>query len=438
MRGILFCVVFVALMPAMAYAAKDPCIKCHEGETPGVVGYWKASAHSKAGVTCAKCHGSDEKASHARDADTIVGADVCGRCHKEELGEHRSSRHAIGMKTGQGCTRNLSKSRVNMRTCGHCHEKGSSEPIVDSECAMFLAQSPEMQRQGCSSCHRVEERCDTCHTRHGTDTVLAGRAETCGVCHMGPDHAQLEMWQTSMHGVLHAAGDTKGAPTCATCHMDGGTHNVSRAIATGRPAHLRDKERSAMLDICARCHTRKMAGRSLQDADSIEEQSRALVDEAREIVEALALEGLLVPAPSEREAHPLFGKGLVVGPHMLYENLSSIEAKYFRMKMFHYMSAFKGAFHQNPDYSHWFGNAPLKLALSEIKSDAAALRQVSTLQRRVDNMGRAGFGNAASGQSGSDTLKRDLRELRERVLKKDISEKEYRERKKRLLNSMGL
>lgn len=436
MRALLLAALFVALSSVSAYAAKDPCLSCHTKKTPGVVDYWKASAHSGAGVSCAKCHGKDEKASH--EGKALVGAEVCGTCHKGELKEHKSSRHALGMKTGQGCTRNLPDSREKMRTCDHCHEKGSSKPIVDTECAMFLAQSPEMQRQGCGSCHRVEERCDSCHTRHGTDTALAARAETCGVCHMGPDHAQLEMWQTSMHGVLYGAGDSKGAPTCVTCHMDKGTHDVSRGIAVGRPSHLKEKARGVMLDICARCHTRKMAERSLSDADSIEEQSRAMVDEARQIVEALGNEGLLVPEPAERKPHPLFGQTLVVGPHMLYEGISSIEAKYFRMKMFHYMSAFKGAFHQNPDYSHWFGNAPLKMALSEIKSDAELLRQLSSLQKRVDNLGRAGFGNSAEGGDETDKLKRALRELNERLYKNEITEEQHRKLKQRLLDSMGL
>jgi len=436
MRVLLLAAMLIALSSAPAIAAKDPCLGCHEDKTPGVVAYWKASAHSRAGVSCAKCHGKDKQVSH--DGKALVGAEVCGRCHKDELKEHKSSRHALGMKTGQGCTRNLPDSREKMRTCDHCHEKGSNRPIVDSECAMFMAQSPEMRRQGCSSCHRVEQRCDTCHTRHGTDTAIAARAETCGVCHMGPDHAQLEMWRTSMHGVLHEAGAGKGSPTCVTCHMDKGSHNVSRAIASGRPSHLREKERAAMLDICARCHTRAMAERSLADADNIEEQSRALVDEARQIVEALELEGLLAPEPAAREPHPLFGQTLVVGPHMLYEGLSSIEAKYFRMKMFFYMSAYKGAFHQNPDYAHWFGNAPLKLALSEIKSEAAALRQLSTLQKRVDNLGRAGFGNSATSQEEADRLKQSIRELNERLYRKEITEEQHRKDKKRLLDSMGL
>ena len=233
---------FVLLFSSSALAAKkDPCLGCHEDKTPGVVGFWKDSAHFGAGVSCAKCHGTDKKKSHKGNAK--VNATVCGKCHKGELKEHMRSKHALGMKTGQGCTRNMPESRERSRSCGHCHEPGSSKPIVDSECAMFLAQSPEMQRQGCLSCHRVEQRCDTCHTRHGTDTTLAGRAETCGVCHMGPDHAQFEMWRTSMHGVLYSAGSSSignapvsgpGAPTCVTCHMDGGTHDISLGIATGR------------------------------------------------------------------------------------------------------------------------------------------------------------------------------------------------------------
>lgn len=428
--ALIFALVFMAFWERPALA--DVCLDCHEEKTPGVVGFWKDSAHFKARVTCERCHGSDVRKSHAGQA--VVGAELCGSCHEDEDREHGLSKHSIGMKTGQGCTRNLPESREKNRTCSHCHERGSSVPIVDTECAMFLAQSPSMQRQGCSSCHRVEQRCDTCHTRHGTDTALAGRAETCGVCHMGPDHAQLEMWRTSAHGVLYEAG--KNSPTCVTCHMAGGTHNVSLGIATGQPSHRREAVREAMIDICSNCHTRKMASRSLEDADNIEQESSALVAEASEIVEALAREGLLKPSVMAREPHPLFGQSLVIGPHMLYENISSVEARLFRMKMFHYMSAFKGAFHQNPDYSHWFGNAPLKLALSEIKSEAATLREIGSLRKRLDNMGPGG--SSPGGEDADGRLKHDLRELNDRLYKGEISEEEHRKEKTKLLDDMGL
>lgn len=432
-------VIFIVLMSVSfmrdtdVQAAVDPCLSCHEQKTPGIVGYWKGSAHYGAKVYCVKCHGDDVEKSHKGEA--VVDASVCGGCHGQEYREHEGSRHSLGMKTGQGCTRNLPESREKMRTCSHCHERGSTKPIADSDCAMFLAQSPEMQRRGCSSCHRVEQGCDSCHTRHGTDTSLAGLAGTCGTCHMGPDHAQFEMWSTSAHGVIYEAGGAKAAPTCVTCHMDGGTHNISQGIATGRPSHLRDAPRQVMLDICARCHTRAMAARSMQDADAIESQSRALVDEARQIVEALGTEGLLVPDPAGRDPHPLFGQSLVTGPHMLYEGLSSVEAKYFRMKKFYYISAFKGAFHQNPDYAHWYGNAPLKLALSEIESDAAALREAALLRKRMDNLSRLRFDSEAQ---EVDAHKHALRELNERLYKGEITEEEHRREKKHILDSLGL
>jgi hypothetical protein len=299
---------------------------------------------------------------------------------------------------------------------------------------MFLAQSPEMQRTGCGACHRVETGCDACHTKHGTDTRLAGKAETCGVCHMGPDHAQYEMWSASQHGVIFRDGGEEASPTCVTCHMPGGTHNVSRGIATGKPAPVRNTEREFMVGICARCHTPKFSRRSLEDADRIENQSRALLAEAQAIVSALNKEGLLEPGPGKRPPHPLEGHEFVIGPHMLYEDISRPEAIFFRMMMFHYMSAFKGAFHQSPDYSHWFGNAPLKLALSELRSEAAALRKADRLRRRLDNALISPSGEAGEGTD----LKGRLRELRERMLRGDITEEEYSEQKKRLLDDAGL
>ena len=77
---------------------------------------------------------------------------------------------------------------------------------------------------------------------------------------------------------------------------------------------------------------------------------------------------------------------------MLYENLSSVESTLFKMKAFYAISAYKGVFHQNPDYAHWYGNAPMKLALSEIRSQAALLRKVEAIKKRVDNLNRMNTG----------------------------------------------
>jgi len=428
-------VLFFACICAGPAAASDPCIDCHEKKTPGIVNYWKKSRHFEKEVTCTGCHGADVEANHNRR--TTVDAGKCGECHQSALSGHSLSRHSIGLRSGRGCTRNIETAAGADKSCLFCHKPGSDETIVKTECAMFLAQSPEMQRQGCNACHMVEVRCDTCHTKHGTDLALAREPDTCGVCHMGPDHPQVEMWEKSVHGVIFRNGGKDIAPSCVTCHMRGGSHNVSRGIASGLPEagdSIKKREREEMISICSACHTSNLARRNLEDADAIERQSGALVEEAKGIVEGLQKDGLLFPAPGKRPLHPLFGEKFVIGPHMLYENLSGVESLFFRMKQFYAPISFKGVFHQNPDFAHWYGNAPLKLTLSEIKSEAELLRQVANTKKRLDNISSAPPNDDGHG----DKTKKALRELKEKRLSGEISEQEYEKEKNRVMEERGL
>jgi len=45
------------------------------------------------------------------------------------------------------------------------------------------------------------------------------------------------------------------------------------------------------------------------------------------------------------------------------------------MFMEYRMRAFQGAFHNNPDYTQWYGWAPLKESLQKIKDEDARLRK---------------------------------------------------------------
>ena len=413
--------------------AGDPCLACHEKETPGVVRYWKESAHFRHQVGCVSCHGDSIEANHRKSL--TVDAAICGSCHAAELVDQGRSRHGIGLRAGRGCSRH--QVGTEDKSCSLCHKPGSSEPSVTVECAMFLAQSPAMQRQGCGACHLVETRCDACHTGHGTDLRIARDPRTCGTCHMGPDHPQLEAWESSRHGILFSHEGETSAPSCVTCHMQGGSHNVSRGISAGiarGSLELKKQERENMLTVCATCHTRTFAARNLEDADRIMEQSGALVSEARSIIEGLERDGLLLPPLSERPAHPLSGTSLETGSHMLYENLSLPESLFFKMKAFYAATAYKGAFHQNPDYIHWFGNAPLKLTLSEIKSEAALLRSVDRLKKRFDNLGPAG----KEEQGEFADIEKKLRALKEMRLKGEITEEDLQAQKNKLLDGQGL
>ena len=105
-------------------------------------------------------------------------------------------------------------------------------------------EGPAAINKGCRQCHDVGRpnpdgtlgTCTACHARHCLSVVLARLPETCGQCHMGPDHAQLEIYHESKHGVLFNAqratmnldvkpdkltAEDMPVPTCATCHMSG-------------------------------------------------------------------------------------------------------------------------------------------------------------------------------------------------------------------------
>ena len=98
--------------------------------------------------------------------------------------------------------------------------------------------------------------CTACHARHRFSQAQARTPDTCGKCHIGPDHPQIEVYNESKHGIIYhakvnemnldsekweAGVDYSAAPTCATCHMSAGggekpTHNVGERISwTLRP-----------------------------------------------------------------------------------------------------------------------------------------------------------------------------------------------------------
>ncbi|MEK7829174.1 MAG: hypothetical protein AAB256_05245, partial [Deltaproteobacteria bacterium] len=44
----------------------------------------------------------------------------------------------------------------------------------------------------------------------------------------------------------------------------------------------------------------------------------------------------------------------------------------------------KGAYHFSPDYTHWYGNAPMKLKLSRIKNEANQLKRLNKLELKLN------------------------------------------------------
>jgi hydroxylamine dehydrogenase len=212
---------------------------------------------------------------------------------------------------------------------------------------------------------------------------------------MGPDHPHIEAYHASKHGVVYqATHDEKQAPTCATCHMPKGVHDVSSGITIGRagsgavlkgetppiPMKILDPEtvaveRAHMLERCQKCHTPRFAREALEDADAIKREADRLVAEAARIVRGLFRDRLLDPMPDERFAHPTAGHALVLGGGALYENHSEAERIFFDLAKFAHAITFKGAYHFSPDHTHWLGNARLKASLEELRAEERRLRQ---------------------------------------------------------------
>ena len=423
----LLCLIGLALSIACTVFAED-CMECHKTETPGAVKQWQASAHV-ASVSCSDCHGTDHDA--ILKGDVPVDAKVCGRCHEKAYHEHVGSKHGMGLHSGWGCTRNLDNR--NPRECRFCHEEGSTQPKTTVQCARFLTQTTEMGALGCNRCHQVENSCASCHTNHITDLASVRAPESCATCHMGPDHPQWEMWQTSRHGVLYEALGEEAGPTCQRCHMPEGSHNVSFGITMSpamvpSPIDERAAQRQEMLSICSQCHSRSFSERELTSGDVILEQSKVMIKEAEGVIRDLADRNLLVPSLQERPEHPLRGRDLVLDAQMLYEDISHIERLFFKMKKYDLAKTVKGAFHQNPAYTHWYGNAELKMTLVDIKAEAASLKSVVAKGLVPDEI--SGEGDTYL------SLEAELRILKSKHDRGAISDEDYREGKRLLFEQL--
>jgi len=138
-----------------------------------------------------------------------------------------------------------------------------------------------------------EGSCTACHSRHKFSAAQARYPDTCGKCHMGPDHPQKEIYEESKHGIAFFAKidkmnldnpkwivgeDYYAAPTCATCHMSATrnqpvTHDIGMRISWNNrpPISIRPEKsdekmglpgkdvpwqvrRENMKDVCLNCH----------------------------------------------------------------------------------------------------------------------------------------------------------------------------------------
>ena len=297
-----------------------------------------------------------------------------------------------------------------MKGCGGCHKLG----IKTEE------EIKQLKKEGAGF---GVASCDACHTRHTFSKKEAQQPQACQTCHMGFDHPQWEMYSSSKHGVralLKQTGqlpESASAPTCQDCHMADGNHEVRTAwgflavrtnglapypgedeewwkdrvtilqalgvlspegkptarldvVAKAQVARLTkedfDREREKMIANCSKCHSENFARAELAKGDQLIREGDKLLAEAIRIVAGLYKDGILKRPEGYSSDFP----DLLT----FHDAPTTIEQTLFKMHLKHRMRLFQGAFHNNPDYSLWYGWSEMVRDLTEIKEKAQDLR----------------------------------------------------------------
>jgi len=402
---------FMCIAPS--YAQNEECIECHTEVTPGIVTDWELSVHSKEDVGCYKCHGIRHKTMDDSDLALTVTAERCNECHADQYTQFSKGKHAFAWAALKAMpTTHMKPMQLidGMKGCGGCHKIG-------------LKTEEQIEQLKANGTTHGFASCDSCHTRHTFSIKEARDPKACATCHMGFDHPQWEMWSTSKHGVRHqmkvegTLPETASAPTCQTCHMPEGDHEVRTAwgflavrtdglapypgedkewwadrvtilqalgvlspdgqptarldvVAGAQVARLSaeefDKERNKMIAICSDCHSETFAKNELAKGDGMIKEVDHLMAQAIRVIADLYKDGILKKPDNYAFAFP----DLLT----FHDSPTPIENRLFTMHLKHRMRAFQGTFHANPDYALWYGWSEMVQDLTEIKSMAEELR----------------------------------------------------------------
>ncbi|MDH5468064.1 MAG: multiheme c-type cytochrome, partial [Candidatus Aminicenantes bacterium] len=361
------------------------CLNCHKDVTPNIVSDWQLSKHSQNDVDCSVCHGDKHKDPYDVANVQIPTPETCANCHDEKVAQFKKGKHApawAAMKAMPTTHWQPMALMEGMKGCGGCHKIG-------------LKTEEDMKGLKEKGAGFGVASCDACHTRHVFSVQEARQPQACQTCHMGFDHPQWEMYSASKHGVRYLLKQNKtlpesvAAPTCQTCHMQEGNHEVRTAWGflavrlpipddnqwasdratilqalgvlnpDGKPtARLEvvkaadvarltqeawQKERDKMIETCNKCHSVNFAKAELEKGDQIIKAADHLMAEAIREVASLYKDGIL--AKPESYAYPF--------PDLLtfQDAPTPVEQRLHVMFLEHRMRAFQGTFHANPDYA---------------------------------------------------------------------------------------
>jgi hypothetical protein len=373
--------------PSAAFAmASGKCAECHSNLQYSVVHEYELSVHAKKNINCLECHqpaeGQPKQDHHGFTIVAKVTAANCRSCHEPIYQQFLRSRHAAASWAAVAGESAFTPEQVAF--CEQYHPGACKRPAN----ALAQIEGGSATKSGCISCHSVGKpnpdgtigTCTACHSRHTSSVEVARLPSTCGQCHMGPDHSQIEIYTESKHGVMFAAQRSlldltvepsklttrdMFIPTCATCHMSGlnglaVTHDPSDRLSYNLFAEVTDKRpnfargQAAMKDVCRQCHTEALINRVYSQADEVVAVTNGKVKLAKSIIDDLRKDGVLTQKPFEQP----------------------IDFAYFDLWHYDGRTAKHGAFMGGADFVQWHGNYPILKATTEIRSMAEELRRV--------------------------------------------------------------
>ncbi|NQS98774.1 MAG: hypothetical protein HQ591_09990 [candidate division Zixibacteria bacterium] len=257
--------------PSLLFAGDEEitagkCITCHKEMTPGLYKQWLNSSHAAHNITCYDCHNAKKNEPDAfihegAYISTLVTPKDCGECHPGEMKEVDASYHATAGLILESNDAYLGHVAGGLPAviagCESCH--GANVRIDPKSPNKLAIESWPNSGIGRINPDGSKGSCSACHTRHSFSKAQARQPETCGKCHLGPDHPQKEIFEESKHGIAYYTNieamnlnagrwvvgqDYFEAPTCATCHMSA-TMNPEWVAYQASP-HARVK--------CVECH----------------------------------------------------------------------------------------------------------------------------------------------------------------------------------------
>lgn len=343
------------------------CVDCHMKEKVATTAIeeWKYSTHAGEGVGCVDCHeaktGEPDAFEHYGTlVATIVTPNDCAKCHEKESKEFQASHHAKGGEI-LGSLDNFLGEVVEgppaaVSGCKQCHggvvkiqPNGKIDPTTWPNTGIGRI-NPDGSKGACSACH----------SRHLFSAKVARSPESCGKCHLGPDHPQKEIFDESKHGIAFYTNrdrmnleskswivgeDYTAAPTCSTCHASATrdlpvTHDPGERISwTLRPAVSKkmenwEKKRDTMKLVCVNCHNRKFSDAFFTQYDvTVEHYNEKFAKPAGELMKKLSDAKKITPTQFD----------------------DKIEWTYYLLWHHEGRRARHGASMMAPDYTQWHG-----------------------------------------------------------------------------------